>query len=471
MAMCHAVSRMVHLHRPTRREALIGSLLPPIAARGERHNRGAVLVIKDVTVIDGTGSTKRDQTVVVEGSRIAAITPSTKAQPWREARVIDSRGRFLIPGLWDMHVHLSYTKGSALGLLLANGVTAIRDCGGLLREIDEWRVQIQDASRPGPRIYRCGPVLNSRGEFQQFAVADAAEARGAVKGLQRAGVDFIKVHAAISRDAYSGVASECKKLALPFCGHIPRAVTAEEATEAGQSSIEHIDTLFDSKFPEDAPSEEIVAGMKRFAVERAPALFESFRKNGTWVTPTLSVSMFPYMTALAQSIRGETARTDLDRYVSRSSRKLTGEIIAKYRDLITPSFVKRHEASFREYLTLTKLMQQSDVGLLAGTDFATSVTYPGFGLHDELALLVKSGLTPMQALQTATRNPARFMKSEDLGTVEVGKTAHLVLLDSDPLQDIRNTRSISTVVLNGNVFDKRALKTILGEAERQAREV
>jgi hypothetical protein len=172
--------------------------------------------------------------------------------------------------------------------LVANGVTGVRDLGGLLQELDDWRIRIESGVLIGPRIVRSGPVLNGRQfAFQQLEVVNEAEARGAVRGLHKAGVDFIKVHRAISRDAYFGVASECKKLGLPFVGHVPNTVTPLEASDAGQASLEHVGTLFDGTFTAQLASEPPAAAIERFTRESAAATLSHFASNGTAFTPTL----------------------------------------------------------------------------------------------------------------------------------------------------------------------------------------
>ena len=450
----------------TRRQALLMPLFSQVLASPQALANGRPLAVKNSTVIDGTGAVQPARTVVARGDRIVVVGEAGSVTVPPGAQIVDGRGRFLIPGLWDMHVHLSWTKAAALPALLANGVTGVRDMGGLLGEIDEWRTQILLGERSGPRIVRAGPTVNGKVfAFHQIAVADAAEARGAVRALQKAGVDFIKVHAAISREAYYGVSDECKKLDLPFAGHIPRAITPAEASDAGQASLEHADTLFDGRLAEGIPPDEIPGAIARFAKEGAPELFARFARNETWLTPTLS-------TLQAAFHMGDKTPGPRDKYVSQFSKKIMAELLRRpnYQEAIKPAAVARQKRQFQELLPLVGAMNRAGVGLLAGTDLASSLTYPGFSLHDELALLVEAGLTPMGALQTATRNPARLLKRDDLGTIGAGKLADLVLLDANPLDDIRNTQRIQAVIFNGALLDRRALDSLLAATERQAKE-
>ncbi len=450
----------------TRRRALQFLTWSPAPLLALAQEAARPLAITHVTVIDGAGAAVRDQTVIVSGQRITMVGGAGRVAAPAGAQLIDGRGQFAIPGLWDMHAHLSYTKVSALAVLLANGVTGIRDMGGILSEIDGWRTEVDKGVRPGPRIFRAGPIVNGR-EFNEFqiAVSDAAEARGAVRALHRAGVDFIKVHAAISREAYFGVREECKRVSLRFAGHIPRAITPEEASDAGQVTFEHVGAIADRIAKAGVPADEVAGALERFRREDAEALFGRFAKNGNWFTPTL-------ITTQAAIHIGDHQPDPRDRYVSASCKRITAELMTRpeYREMIQPASVARQQREFGELLPLVGLMHRAGVGLLAGTDFAASILYPGFSLHDELALLVDAGLTPMQALQTATRNPARMLGRDDLGTIEAGKLADLVLLDADPLADIRHTRRIRAVVFRGRLLDRPALDRLLVQAAEEAQQ-
>lgn len=420
-------------------------------------------VLTGVTVIDGTDTpVQPDMTLVIEGKQIVSLGKHGIVAIPANAQVIEAKDKFVIPGLWDMHVHLSYTKASALPALVANGVTGVRDLGGLLRELDEWRVKIESGVMVGPRILRSGPVLNGRQfAFHQFAVMNESEARGAVRALHKVGVDCIKVHRAISREAYFGALDECKKLGLPLVGHIPNTVTPVEASDAGQASLEHVATLLDGTFATEHKAEPFAAALERFTRESAATLFARFASNGTAFTPTL-------VSHRMATQFGRAKPNERDKYVSRSSRKSATDLLVRDKDQLTPEFYERMEQQFRAARPLVKLMQGAGVRVLAGTDLATAGTYPGFDLHDELALMVEAGLSPMQALQSATRNAAEFLKLADTGIIAAGKAADLVVLDANPLEDIKNTQKIRAVILSGRVFDRNALDGLLREAEQAA---
>ncbi|HEV8657994.1 MAG TPA: amidohydrolase family protein [Thermoanaerobaculia bacterium] len=402
----------------------------------------ATLAITHVTVIDvASGTLRRDAIVVVRGDRIES---SGSAVP-KDAQIVDGHGKFLIPGLWDMHVHLSWTKESALMLLVANGVTGVRDLGGKLSELDEWRTKIAAGLIIGPRIFRAGPILNGQ-KFNQFQMVpgNADETRGVVRALKEVGVDFIKVHRRMLRDSYFAAIDEAKKQGLPLVGHIPMTVTPEEASDAGQATIEHVATLFEGTFSAALNGRKLPDAMREWRAEKADALFARFVKNHTIVDPTL----FAY-------------RPDADapdprsRFVALSFRK-----IAASQPKPSAEEIEESKVVYAEFKEVVRQMNRDGVTLLAGTDIAAA-RIPGFTLHDELAALVECGLTPLQALQAATITPRRVLNQPD-------DLADLVLLDADPLKDIRNTQRIVAVIARGRLFRRGDLDALLGRVEKKA---
>ncbi len=379
------------------------------------------LVLTDVTVIDGTGAAIRpNSAVIITANRIDSVVDARRSESFpKGARVIRAAGKFVIPGLWDMHVHLS---AEHLPLFVAYGVTGVRDMGNKLSDVDSWRAQIADGTLIGPTILRVGPILNG----QVFGpthveIRNESEARAAVRLLKHVGVDAIKLHKMLSREAYLGLSDEAKKLGIPFVGHIPVTVTAKEASDAGQASFEHMETLFEGNSP--------------LMGDETPALFERFVKNGNAFTPTLI------------NYRGSAEPANID-----------PELLKQY-----PDMPAGRQRIFKQFLGLLGAMNKTGVTLMTGTDLGSKWISPGSSLHDELAIFVEAGLTPMQALQAATRNPARFLRIE-AGTLEAGKAANLVLLDANPLEDIRNTRRISAVILNGRFLEKARLQQLLSNS-------
>ncbi len=408
------------------------------------------VAITHVTIVDTTGAPSQpDRTVVIRDGRIAGIAASAPAQ----ATIVDGRGKFLVPGLCDMHVHLSWTTASALPVLVANGITTVRDMGSRLGEIDDWKTKIATGLLVGPRIFRCGPILNGQ-KFNayQMVVGNPDETRGVVRALKQVDIDFLKTHRRTPRESYFALIDEAKKQGLQVVGHIPMTVTPEEASDAGQVTIEHTETLFEGTFSAALKDQKLPDAIRKWRAESAEMLFARFVKNHTAVTPTL--------VGWHSLIEAYTSPDPRSRYVARSLRKALPPISAQE--------LAEYKQTFAEYIEVVRLMSGAGVILLAGTDTA-GPRIPGFTLHEELALLVDAGLTPLQALQAATLNPAKILnRAGDLGAIEAGKVADLVLLDGDPLQDIHNTQRIAAVIVGGKLLRRRDLDALLGDAEQLA---
>jgi imidazolonepropionase-like amidohydrolase len=464
--------------------AFLGLCLALAAAGScaEARASSAVIAITHVDVIDATGTPPQaDMTVIIKDQRIVGLSRSDAAHVPSGARIVDAHGKFLIPGLWDMHVHtvfgdwLPRNERVVLPLFVANGVTGVRDMGGDLDVLKEWRAEIAAGRLLGPRMYIAGPMLD--GPVPRFPssapVANASDARKVVDDLKARGVDFIKIQSLIPRDGYFAAAEEAKKVGLTFVGHVPDAVRASEASNAGQKSIEHFTGIFEGC---STIEDQLVSGHPRgpgpnvssYDAARAKALIALMAKNRTWQVPTLVWERGQW---LVDAI--DKSHDPLTKYAPAAWKDRTWPMfvhdIMKYMDTDPLPVRKRF---FQMELDMTLAMFRAGVPFMAGTDTAAGVhVFPGFSLHEELALFVRAGLTPMQALQTATRNPAEFMgRLADLGTVATGKLADLVLLDANPLDDIANTRRIRAVVLAGRYFDRAALDRMLKGVEKAAAE-
>ncbi len=449
----------------------------------------AQVVITHVTVIDGSGRAPQpEQTIVIEKDRIAAVGPVALVKPPSHTQIIDGSGKFLIPGLWDVHVHLAgvsadpaWSKQVLLPLLLANGITGVRDMGGDLEILVNWGREIESGALSAPHIVASGPWLAGGGKktSEQFPVANAEEARTAVRELKRRGADFIKVISLPSRDAFFAVADEAKRENIPFVGHLPVEISALEASDAGIRSIEH---LYYSAFALSCSSKEEVlrksfiergkrgeAGVwnetlleaeATYDPEKAKALWRALKKNNTWVTPMIASL---YITAHPENDRPE------DPQLAFVPLKLAKE----WRDSLGDEEMKKRAASLRRVAAndwkLTGEMRQAGVRLLAGSDSLDPFVFPGDSLHRELAELVRAGFKPTEALRAATLGAAEFLgRQRELGTVEKGKIADLVLLDANPLDDIGNTLRISAVIRAGKYMDRAALDKLLAEAKLAA---
>ena len=416
------------------------------------------LAITHVTVIDVVnGSAVRDVTVAIRDGKIISV--GHDAAP-AGATIVDGRGKFLIPGLWDMHVHLSWTTGSALPILIANGVTSVRDLGSHFMEIENWRSLIAAGVLTGPRILRVGPILNGK-SFNQYQLVpgNPDQTRGVARALKEVGVDAFKVHRRMERDSYFALIDEAKKLGVPVVGHIPMTVTPEEASNAGQQTIEHVATLFEGTFSAAHP-DHLSESMKGFREHGAEELFATFVKNHTVFDPTLSAYW-----ALVQYYDPATKPDPRTRYVAASMIKAAA---AREKPVVTPADLAEQKAVFDEYREVVQMANRAGVVMVTGSDIAAE-RIPGFTLQDELVFLVDAGLTPMQALQAATINSATVTnRSKELGSVDAGKFADVVLLNADPLADIHNASKVEAVIVNGKLLRRAALDALLREGEREA---
>lgn len=453
---------------------------PP--AQTPRRLSTAPLAFTRVTVIDVTGGpSKSDMTVVIEGRRIQALGPTGSTAIPTGAEVINASGQFLLPGLWDMHVHILGDPTWFFPLFIANGVTGVRYMGGTVLP-EQWHVlrkRIASGDLLGTRVLAAGPILDGPEPVwpSSIALSTADEARAAVADLKRRGADFIKVYSLLSREVYFAIADEAKKQSIPFDGHVPLAVgSIAAAAAAGQRAIEHIEHALIGSSTREAEfmrtaQDGVGKGIKlshwqelmdSYSAEKAAVLYATFVDNGTWYVPTLSVfSLF----------RMADAPTD----EAEAKRKYLPPLILDFfadQYKSAGGFEPPDEALRRELmqriLGYVGELRQAGIPLLAGTDAPISHVYPGFTLHDELALFVEAGLTPLEALQTATLNPAKFSGQVDsLGTVEAGKIADLLLLEANPLEDIRNTAKIAGVVVGGRFLPEESLQAMLAELEEQ----
>lgn len=467
--------------------SLLLIFVAPLTARQQRVTETSSFAFTHVTVIDTTGTRpKSDMTVVVTGNRIAALGQTGKIRVPRDVQIINAAGKFLIPGLWDMHFHVTETERT-FPLFIANGVTGVRSMGGNFQKLFEWREAVASGRLLGPRVVACGPVIdgpNPANPDHAIAVGNAEEGRQAVDFLKRSGADFVKVYDGVPRDAYFAIAEEAKKKGLSFVGHIPSAVTMSEASNAGQKSVEHLGTFLEESstaetelrnWPRPAvkdgdfsviPARIAARGnrmLDTYSERRATQLLALLAENRTWQVPTLLAKQVN--TFVDDISEGQDPRY---KYIPASVRegwRPDKNFFYRYR---TPEFITYQKRLFQKEMESVGAMRRAGVPLIAGTD-GGPYTVAGFGLHQELALLVKAGLTPMEALQAATINPAKFLgESDTLGSVEQGKIADLVLLEANPLEDISNTERIAAVVVNGRFFPKTVLRMMLADVEKAA---
>lgn len=450
------------------------------------------VVIRDASVVDvGTGAVASGQSLVLTGGRITALGPVSAVTTPAGATIVDGRGAFVIPGLWDMHVH-AVNPGLDrifLPLLVAHGITGIRDMWGGWNSLDSARARIGRGEIIGPRLFGAGNLVDGVPPIWpgSLGVATPEAGRRAVDSLARGGAGFIKVYSRLSPEVYRAIVEESKKIGIPFAGHIPTLVPATEASDLGQLTVEHLtNVLLGCSRDEERLRGDVQAAVSSargwdsagvISRGQAQAVLDSydparcrdlarrFVRNGTWMVPTITVlrsTAFLDDTTLAHDPRLAFINPGM-------SAGWNPKQDFRFRTL-TPEDWSRRKAAFRRQVEIVGLLKREGVRFLAGTDLANPYIYPGSSLHDELENLVGAGFTPLAALQAATIEPARFLGATDsMGTVARGNVADLVVLEGNPLADIRNTTRIRAVVSGGRLFDRKALDGLLEEGKRRAK--
>jgi imidazolonepropionase-like amidohydrolase len=449
----------------------------------------AGVVISGATVIDVRTGGSQVADILVKGDRIISVTRHGAKRPPAGAQVTDASGRYAIPGLWDMHMHLTVVpemKDRIFALLLANGVTNVRDTGGAMDLTLAVRERGNDATVAGPRVHIAGPIIDGSppvhgsGAEASSRVADTPEeAIRLVDDAAAHHVDFIKSYEMLRPEVFTALVKRAHEHHLLVTGHVPIRMTTDQTLDAGLDGIEHIRGMeFDcAKDPQalltqrteimDTHASEEGNALRRrvHATVRPPAfatqdsahcaaLIQRFVKQGTWHTPTLHIVAFRALRFYERPEYKESLR-----YLPKALEQTWRDRLADYTD----------ETKYTEWKTqgdwalkVIGQMNRAGVHLMAGTDAPGLIFMPGFTLHDELEALVRAGLTPAAALQAATLTPARFFKADgDIGTIEAGKRADIVLLNADPLTNISNTRRIDTVLIKGHVYDRTALDALL----------
>lgn len=458
----------------------------PLLAQ-ERPREPVDVLVRDVTVIDvldGKRLAHRD--LALSDGRIVAITESAAKPRTKARKTVDGRGKFAIPGLWDMHVHfgggetLIEENRALLPLYVAHGITAVRDAAGdLSPSVFQWRDAIAAGREPGPTIFTSGPKIEGKNSIWpgDIEIDSEAELDQALDRLAAERVDFIKItDNTLDPELFLTALEKVRARGMISSAHIPMAVPVAQASAAGLNSIEHIAYAYKAGSPDEAGlSRRFAAGeldskgvwdkiAATFDPGSARASYRQLARNGTAVTPTLNGSRIT-----AYLDRDDHADDEYLEYIGPGLQATYAWRVERAAKDDAAAISRRHER-FEQQAAILPLLQASGVTILAGTDagFLNSFNYPGVALHEELALFVRYGLTPLQALQAATINGARFLGNDDMhGAVAEGKAADLVLLDADPLKDIAAVRRIDTVILRGEVHDRRALDAMLEDVRNR----
>ncbi len=434
------------------------------------------LTLMHATVIDvRSGQTTPESTIVIKSHRIVSVTTHGAAP--KVGKVVDAGGRFVIPGLWDMHTHVFFdrTAGDGKDLILpmfvAFGVTGIRDMGSALDPVLEARGAVASHQLLGPRMVVSGPMLDGPSSSYKAAlpITTPASGRAAVNTLHDRGVDFIKVQSGVPREAYFAIADQAKKDGIEFEGHVPDSIRASEAVTAGQRTFEHLIGIFEASSPDqdayllgsygDTQGTKTVGKLlASYDPAREQRMIQLLAVKQVWQCPTLFWERGQWLVDAIDYRKDPDLAYAPRSWVEHGWPAMQKSIAAS---LDTDPLAVR-ERFVEHELGIVHRLQVAGVPFLAGTDTPAGVDLlPGISLHRELERLVAAGFTPLQALQTATLNPALFLhRTAELGTAEPHKLADLLLLDRNPLLDIRNTRSIAAVVLDGEYFSPQQIEAL-----------
>ena len=480
---------------PNRRWPFLPLLFSLVFA-GCSNPHPATIAITHATIIDATGAPpKPNSTILIDREKISAAGPDSSLEIPSSASVIDATGKFLIPGLADMHIHLTGageptgSREFILPLLIANGITTARDMGGDVAQLKKLKSEIDSGNQLGPQIFFTGPYLDGNPPYFQpsIVVVTPAEADAAVRKLKSEGVDFIKVQSRLKPDAYFAIAEAARKENIRFLGHVPDSISASQASDAGQASIEHLTGILlacSSKEEElrdqqlhpparrETPRQTSIrqrawqqAVLDSYSPEKARQLYAKFLANHTWQVPTL-----PLLIELAFLTPATDRAADPNlKYIPQNLQKIWKQGRAESLANKTPGDFLLRAKLVEVSLKAVGDMHAAGIPMMAGTDSTAPNLVPGFSLHDSIADMVRAGLTPMEALQTATSKPAEFLnRASEQGRIAPGQRADLVLLDANPLADIHNTQKIHAVFLKGKYLDRAALDALLNNAARFA---
>ena len=440
--------------------------------------------IRDVAVVDvRSGKIRSHPSVLIDGDSIEEISPTNKLKR-AATQDIDAKGKYLIPGLWDMHIHF-FLPDRYWALFTANGVTGGRVMFGGKPFFKE-NSDFESGAKTGPLLYIGSPIVDGPIPIWpgSVKVQNPAQGREEVRRLKKEGYAFIKVYSALPRESYLAIADECNQQRIPFEGHLPMGVTLNEAADLGQRTVEHMlgTTLAFAKDRDGLENDLRAAASKEDYASYSKKIQETTRKAVSGFSPTagkdlikLLLKNHTYLCPTLTVLNSTSHLDDLNLAKDPRNAYMPTFLTASWDPSKDFRFKARTADSwdwarrtYNEELQITGILAKAGVPLLAGTDCMNPYCYPGFSLHDELVLLVQAGLTNLQALQSATSNAADFMERRNIGEVKVGAKSDLVLLDANPLENISNTTKIFMVVNHGKTLDRSALDLLLENARRSS---
>lgn len=433
-----------------------------ISCQPKKENTGQPqLVFKSVNVIPmDQERVLENQDVVVSLGKIVEVGESGQVSYNDDATIVDGSGKYLIPGLAEMHAHVPPIDDmepmkEVLSLFLTKGITTIRGMLGHPLHL-ELREKVNNGEILGPHFYTTGPSFNGN------TVKTAEEGAQRVRDQKAAGYDYLKMHPGLVPETFAAVTSTANELGIPFVGHVSFDVGIDRAIEAGYSSIDHMDGFVEALVPNIAEIGEEGNGL--FAIysspladtSRIPEIIQGLREKDIWMVPTQSLAerwMFP---------------SEADEHLSAPEMKyMSQQVLDNWRkakdDLLAD---KRYNAQkVKDYIALRRKLiyecQQNGVGILLGSDAPQIFNVPGFSAHYELKYLVDAGLTPFEALQTGTINVADYLNKDNEGIIQTGAISDLVLLNANPLEDITNTQAIEAVMIGETYLSKSTIDAML----------
>jgi imidazolonepropionase-like amidohydrolase len=423
-------------------------------SKGIPGSHSATLAIVGATLIDGTGAAPlTDSAVVVEHGRIKAVGPQSKVKIPKDANIVDATGKFLLPGLWDMHAHFEQVEWGPI--YLAAGVTTVRDCGNEFEFITAVRDAIAQNRGLGPRLLLAG-IVDGTGPLALGVqrVDTPEQARQWVNRYHDAGFQQMKIYSSVKLEEVKAVAEEAHRLGMTVTGHVPQGLDAFQTIAAGQDQINHIQYVVDimhAPFPKDLSRIDRMKASADLNLDspEAQKAITFLKEHHTVVDPTM---------ALFELFGATTAKPPAS--FEPGIEKIAPELAQPLTDVEPPS--QRSEIGgklFQREIAVVGALHKAGIPIVAGTDQAV----PGYSLHREIELYVEAGFTPTEAIQAATIVPARAMHLEkDTGTVQKGKRGDLILINGDPLADIHNTRNVEYVISNGTMYHTAELWQSVG---------
>ncbi|HEY9261942.1 amidohydrolase family protein [Chitinophaga sp.] len=450
------------------------------------QQKKADLLIKSVRIIDiKTGKITAHQAIAVRNDSIIQIMDNQQAKQYKATQTVDASGKYAMPGLWDMHMHfgggdtLSEENKNFLPLYLANGITTIRDCSAdISQDVLQWRDEVNKGQLQGPTIFTSGPKLEGYKSvwLNDLEIGTSAELQQAFDSLQKLKVDFVKItENTIKPEIYLEALHEARKRGMRISGHVPYVLTMKQVVDAGLCSVEHLTYAWKSGVKDDAALSRAIASgeikgaainqyiLQNFDTAAAMKTYRYMAEKGTYLTPTLTLGQVmayfdqdnhandPYLQYIGKGLQ----RT----YLWRIKRIAADDSAA----------IARRKMIYETSSSILPLLQKAGVKLMAGTDagYLNSFDFPGIGLHQELALMVKFGLTPLQALQASVINSPAYLHQTNYGAIAAGKKADILLLDANPVADIHNTQKINALVVKGKLLDRAALDQLLQEVREK----